>query len=990
MPSEPTPTHQPSAAESKPTPKHSVWRWCVGVFTALLKALLMALLLLALLVATLPWLATPLLNRTLPALLERANIRADTVAIKRIHWSGVELAALSLELGDGTRVSINEGLWEMSWRHLRQGEWGRVSIRSVAVTLPTERVKKVAKNAAERIENTDFSEYELPPLAGVFDWPLQSLHIERFALTHPNAQLLGSVRLNNADDSPVWGITGNVQVFDGSNQTSPTLSAELDARLKQTSSHSGVLTLALLDGDTALLQLNVNIEQQDTPNPRMQFKVEQSLSVQALQTRLSTLSDAPQLLDQQTLSATIELPMSGRLPHDMSVMARGNLIGAHRPWLAQVSGALGQWQWTLAKPNAKSAWQWSMVGKPHKVRWVAASEDASVDASAQKSAEAKALNAKAAKEKSANAASHSQLVSELALTTSKPIHITGECDTPLLNCQLDAHTQIHVQTPKPTQGFKASLELRPSLRWQRGHDAEFALPLSAHATFGDNIQSLAPVASASMQGRVQGWLNEQGTWQVSSTRGFKARVALLPFDGWSSNAPLTLSLLQGFALNGGDTLRLNALTARAAAMTLTHTQDERRLVLTPASLSCLPDLGRWQLDGAPPRSVQPVKSSREINLETNASVRCSIDAGLAPSKWQQWPLPDMNIQGTLDYQHALASVRWQGHIRGFNTELDLALQAKHELRSGVGSLQFHLRDLHTNWARVGLGEMLNLTKVSLLGGRVSGQGWLDWNADGQLTPDIMLRMDELSGAYNNTVVFEHWQGLMSLRQPHADFELDMQLSGDSVNAGVPFTNVLARANVRVPKTLDYAKLTLHQAQAQTLGGRIILPNVSMDSRESTQAFSVKLEHILLRDVAAIEPSANISAEGILDGSVPIVIDTDGVHVPLGKLLSRSPGGVVRYQSPTSEALKSTNEVSGFVWQALENFQYDVLSSTIKYEPDGTLLIGAQLRGKNPDFFDGQATNLNINLDYNLLDLLESLRLTQDLVGRIEEKYGASQ
>ena len=71
---------------------------------------------------------------------------------------------------------------------------------------------------------------------------------------------------------------------------------------------------------------------------------------------------------------------------------------------------------------------------------------------------------------------------------------------------------------------------------------------------------------------------------------------------------------------------------------------------------------------------------------------------------------------------------------------------------------------------------------------------------------------------------------------------------------------------------------------------------------------------------------------------------------------------------------------------LDNFLYNQLESGIQYQPDGSLNIALQFQGKNPDFFGGQATHLNINLDYNLLDLLESLRITNEVVEKVEAKY----
>ena len=59
---------------------------------------------------------------------------------------------------------------------------------------------------------------------------------------------------------------------------------------------------------------------------------------------------------------------------------------------------------------------------------------------------------------------------------------------------------------------------------------------------------------------------------------------------------------------------------------------------------------------------------------------------------------------------------------------------------------------------------------------------------------------------------------------------------------------------------------------------------------------------------------------------------------------------------------------------------------MRYQPDGQLNLSLQFEGKNPDFFDGQKTHLNVNLDYNLLDLLESLRIANDVIEKVEQKY----
>src|SRR5690606_37218056 len=139
-------------------------------------------------------------------------------------------------------------------------------------------------------------------------------------------------------------------------------------------------------------------------------------------------------------------------------------------------------------------------------------------------------------------------------------------------------------------------------------------------------------------------------------------------------------------------------------------------------------------------------------------------------------------------------------------------------------------------------------------------------------------------------------------------------------------------------------------------------------------------------LAALEPVSGVQANGTLDGLLPIVLTPQGPQVPAGNLFARDPGGIIRYQSPTADALGSSDQSVGFAMQILENFHYNQLQTGILYQPDGQLNLALQFQGKNPEFFGGQSTHLNVNLEYNLLDFLESLRVTQNVISTLEEKY----
>ena len=63
--------------------------------------------------------------------------------------------------------------------------------------------------------------------------------------------------------------------------------------------------------------------------------------------------------------------------------------------------------------------------------------------------------------------------------------------------------------------------------------------------------------------------------------------------------------------------------------------------------------------------------------------------------------------------------------------------------------------------------------------------------------------------------------------------------------------------------------------------------------------------------------------------------------------------------------------------ALTDLRFDLLDLTLDYQPSGDALMRARLKGYNPAWQQGRPVDLNLNIEENLLDLLRTLRLTDD-------------
>jgi len=137
----------------------------------------------------------------------------------------------------------------------------------------------------------------------------------------------------------------------------------------------------------------------------------------------------------------------------------------------------------------------------------------------------------------------------------------------------------------------------------------------------------------------------------------------------------------------------------------------------------------------------------------------------------------------------------------------------------------------------------------------------------------------------------------------------------------------------------------------------------------------------------LEQQEGLAGSGMLDGQIPIEISSEGIVVTQGQLSARAPGGNIRY-TPTAKvaALAQSNPSVSIVVKALSNFQYDVLDVNTDYQPGGELNLQVRLQGKNPDWQEGQPVHLNLNLEENILTLLRSLQMSDDISERVRKRY----
>lgn len=244
-----------------------------------------------------------------------------------------------------------------------------------------------------------------------------------------------------------------------------------------------------------------------------------------------------------------------------------------------------------------------------------------------------------------------------------------------------------------------------------------------------------------------------------------------------------------------------------------------------------------------------------------------------------------------------------------------------------------------------------------------------------------LEIEGLAGTYDRMA----WTGLDSyltadLHQNLFTVQTD-NLSFAQINPGITIKSVtLAGSYQARSDTPETGKLMLKEANAGLLGGDVRVKPQTWDLSQWPIQIALDVNRLQLSELMALYPAENLSGTGILSGQLPLGIGPEGVNVADGEIRALEPGGRLQLPGGRLQALAQDNAAMQIVAEAMKNFHYSVLSSTIGYAQDGTLLLDLHIEGNNPNVRAGQPVVLNINLEENIPALLTTLQLS----GRVNE------
>lgn len=294
-----------------------------------------------------------------------------------------------------------------------------------------------------------------------------------------------------------------------------------------------------------------------------------------------------------------------------------------------------------------------------------------------------------------------------------------------------------------------------------------------------------------------------------------------------------------------------------------------------------------------------------------------------------------------------------------------------------------------------LAELLSLNiklpkKVDLV------EGALSYNVKGQVTDlknihntpiALSVAITSLSGEIEGIWIQElNWQQNFQFLNGEfstLDYATESSTENSSENLTValidtptPISKLSINTSWRYQKDFKFSATKL---KGDILGGSFAIPKIQwpLDQEHSVD---VQLTRIDLEQVLALDKKQGIVVTGNISGKLPIRYDGEKYTIEKGELHNVSNGLIQVINNPAVEKLKASNTQLQLAFDALQNLHYHQLSSDVSMADDGYMLLQTVIKGRNPDIDND--VNLNLNLSYDLLGLLESMSITEQFEERI--------
>ena len=317
--------------------------------------------------------------------------------------------------------------------------------------------------------------------------------------------------------------------------------------------------------------------------------------------------------------------------------------------------------------------------------------------------------------------------------------------------------------------------------------------------------------------------------------------------------------------------------------------------------------------------------------------------------------------------------------------LQANVEARHRFDNKRGSAQFKI----PGWTFAEDGRQPHAAFPILRGvvtgvsGSITAEGRADWT-DSRESSSGRITLDNLSFATTSADI----AGITG--QVRFSDLITMRAEGQQiftiafVDAGVPLVNGEARLRFPGDLTMHLDSLTWPFA-----GGTIGASNIKIPLDELPSSLSVDMDGLDASSLVGLMDVPDLEARGTLTGRVPVIFKDGEPFIEQARIRSIG-GGSIRYRAQgAAEALRQSGSSAEILADALANFQFTDINMTLDGPLNGEIKARAEIKGSNPDLYNGKRIELNVNLSGVLRDLLRSATVLNELPASIRDRVQGS-
>lgn len=503
--------------------------------------------------------------------------------------------------------------------------------------------------------------------------------------------------------------------------------------------------------------------------------------------------------------------------------------------------------------------------------------------------------------------------------------------------------QISAKHPKEQSGIKTDLS-----KLECKLDSEFRCTAAVNTTLNKITlkTSGATLDTASIQGRLHFSHSDSGQqWQLQ-----QAEMDAGPVH-------LTAAEIAGLSLHSPE-IRCTQLDGEV------HCESERIELSTTGFESA-------QLTASGPLALTAI-NFRQQDDSTRLSARYGSEG------MELKALGRYSANTTLNGHLELAADVVQGKGQISAGSLTINNGWRYDLQSQSGAARVAL--LPTDFSQESpLSRSITGLPVDIVSGSIGGDGQLSWptgNGD-----KLNLKLEQVAATYNDSFAVGI-SGELSAQQ-HAGQWITggaQPVSIETLDVGIPIQDI--HFSVELDEQQD---LALRDLRAKLLDGTLQSEQLLWNLEGKTRRSEVDLKGISLKKLTTEMEAENFAASGILDLSIPLITDKNGITVEQGHVEARPPGGRLRYYGAFSPGMLASNPQLKLIAGALEDYNYRELSGTVEYPPSGDMQMNLKLVGRSDSVAVDRDLIINLNLENNVPDMLRSLQATRDLTEALEKQ-----